>query len=409
MSVHWPAALLSAGLVALALPPSQAAEWRVAPQGTAQGRGTSASPWDLASALGGQQPVEPGDTLWLHAGTYKRPFENLGMGWPVRLAGRDGAPIHIRAWPGQRVTVDGGLNLQPPATHLWIWDLEILVSEPRADTPLPPDPTYRNLNRPWGGLNVSSGEDCRFINLVIHDNAQGVSWWAQSKESELHGCILYDNGWAGTDRGHGHAVYTQNRDGTKTISDCLFTGGFGYTLHAYGSSRAFVDNYRIEGNIAWAGNTFLIGGGQPSHGIEVLTNLFYGVPVQLGYNAPTNADCEVRGNFFVNAGLKLQRFQQVRQEGNLLLGRLDPRPEGYGVFLRPNLYDTNRANLAILNWQGAPEVEVDASAFLQPRDRFRLQDPRDFYGRAVASGTTPDGTLRVPMQGEFAAFVLLRR
>ena len=407
MSATWPAVFL--GFAFLALPASRAAEWRVAPQGTPQGRGTSASPWDIASALGGDQPVAPGDTLWLHGGTYRRPFENLGMGWPVRLAGREGAPIHVRAWPGQRTTVDGGLNLQPPATQLWIWDLEILVSEPRPDGPVPPDPTYRNLNRPWGGLNVYAGEQCKFINLVIHDNAQGVSWWAGSTDSELHGCIVYDNGWPGTDRGHGHAVYTQNRDGTKTIADCLFTGGYGYTLHAYGSSRAFVDNYHVEGNMAWAGNTFLIGGGQPSRGIRVLTNLFHGVPVQLGYDAPTNVDCEVRGNILVNAGLKIQRFHQVRQEGNLLLGGKEPRPEGYDVVLRPNRYDTNRAHLAIFNWQRASEVEVDVAAFLRPRDRYRLQDPRDFYGQAVLSGTTSDGLLRVPMQGEFAAFVLLRR
>lgn len=390
----------------------QAAEWRVAPPGTAQGRGTTASPWDIGSALGGEQPVAPGDTIWLHSGTYKRPFENLGMGWPVRLAGTAGAPIHIRAFPGQRVTVDGGLNIQAPSTHLWVWDLEILVSEPRPASPLPPDPTYQNLQRPWGGLNVHGGDHCKFINLVIHDNAQGVSWWVGSKDSELHGCIIYDNGWPGTDRGHGHAVYTQNREGTKVISDCLFTGGFGYTLHAYGSSRASVDNYRVEGNIAWAANTFLIGGGQPSRSIRVLTNIFHGVPVQLGYNAPTNVDCEVRGNILVNSGLKIQRFHQVQQEDNTLLGRQDKRPDGYHAILRPNAYDTNRAHLVVFNWQGASEVEVDLEGFLRPRDRYRLLDPRNVYGSPVLSGavgTEGEGVVRIPVRGEFNVFVVLRR
>src|SRR5207253_3191665 len=118
------------------------------------------------------------------------------------------------------------------------------------------------------------------INLVIHDNSQGVSWWSESKDSELYGCILFDNGWAGTDRGHGHAVYTQNKDGTKTIADCIFTGGYGYSLHAYGSSRADVDNYLIVGNIAYNADTFLIGGGKPSHHIRVFENLLYGVPMR---------------------------------------------------------------------------------------------------------------------------------
>ena len=167
----------------------------------------------------------PGDTLWIHQGRYKFPLKVGGTGYLVRLAGREGAPIHVRAWEGQRVIIDGGLDLQPPSTDLWIWNLEILVSEPRPPSPVQPDPTYANVNRPWGGLNVSGGKRCKFINLVIHDNSQGVSWWAGSQDSEMHGCILYDNGWAGTDRGHGHAIYTQNKQGIKTISDCIFTEG----------------------------------------------------------------------------------------------------------------------------------------------------------------------------------------
>ena len=86
----------------------------------------------------------------------------------------------MRAWQGRQVTIDGGLDVQPPSTHLWIWDLEILVSEPRPPSPIAPDATYPNVNRPWGGLNVSSGKACKFINLVIHDNTQGVSWWVAS-------------------------------------------------------------------------------------------------------------------------------------------------------------------------------------------------------------------------------------
>ena len=193
---------------------------------------------------------------------------------------------------------------------------------------MPPDPSYGNVNRPWGGLNVNTGTGCKFINLVIHDNSQGVSWWTPSKDSELYGCLIYDNGWAGTDRGHGHAIYTQNADGTKTIADCIMTGGHGYTLHAYGSSRADVDNYLVAGNIAYAANTFLIGGGKPSHHIRVHDNILHGVRMQLGYWAPRNEDCEVRDNVVVDAGLRINRFEQVAREGNLVLAKGDAGPKG---------------------------------------------------------------------------------
>jgi hypothetical protein len=385
-----------------------AAEWFVAPNGAPNGQGTKDSPWDIASALTGKQKVAPGDTLWLRGGTYKKPFELLGQGFKVQLAGREGAPIHVRACQGERVTIDGGLTVQPPATHVWIWDLEIIVSEPRPEKAIPPDPTYKSVNRPWGGLNVSAGKGCKYINLVIHDNCQGVSFWSGATDSELHGCIIYDNGWAGTDRGHGHAVYTQNKDGVKTISDCIMTGGYGYTMHAYGSSRADVDNYLAEGNICYNAGTFLIGGGKPSHNIRVFNNVLYGVNLQLGYNAPFNEDCEVRDNVVVNGGFSINKFNKVVNESNLIIAKNAPRPGGTRIILRPNKYDPHRANLAIFNWDNKPSVDVDAGTFLKRGDRFRLMNPRDFFGMPLMEGVYDGKKTVVPMTGEFAAFVILK-
>lgn len=386
-----------------------ASEWYAATNGTATAEGSRRAPWDIESALAGRQPIAPGDTLWLRRGVYKRPFENVGMGWPVKLAGRAGAPVHVRSMPGERVILDGGLNVQSPSSHLWIWDLEVLVSEPRPAEPVPPDPTYRNLNRPWGGLNVYGGGDCKFIHLIIHDNSQGVSWWAGSTNSELHGCIIYDNGWAGTQRGHGHAIYTQNRHGVKTISNNILTGGLGYSLHAYGSRQAFVDHYRVEKNMAYDAGTFLIGGAQPSHGIRVLTNLFYGMSVQLGYSAVTNVDCELRGNLFVNSRLTISRFARVVEQDNWLLGALETRPSGFRVVLEPSKYDPQRAHLAVLNWDRTPSVAADVSMFLQPGDRFRVLDPTDFFGDPVLSGIAHGDPLSLPTPTEFTVFVLLKR
>ncbi len=388
--------------------PGLAVEWHVATNGLPNGLGTQGAPWDIASALDGSHKVLPGDTLWIHQGRYKCAPKVGGMGYTVRFAGRDGAPVQMRAWQGQRVTIDGGLNVQPPSTHLWIWDLEITVSEARPSAPVPPDPTYANVNRPWGGLNVYSGQGCKFINLVIHDNTQGVSCWVASQDSEMHGCLIYDNGWAGTDRGHGHAIYTQNKEGLKTISDCIFAGGFGYTLHAYGSSRVDVNNYRVEGNIAYDAHTFLIGGGKPSHGIKLLANCFYHVPVQLGYNAPTNRDCEVRGNLIVDSGLTINRFERVVSEDNLILGKNDPRAGATKVFFRLNKYDPRRANLAIFNWGRQPSVVVEMSPLLKPGDEFRLLNPRDFFGPPALTGRAEGPSIKVPMDGEFSAFVVLK-
>ena len=410
---HLPKSVIAAVLLAAMIGRLDAAEWHAAPGGKHDAPGTKDAPWDLESALGGQQKIAPGDTLWISAGTYKHPDRKLGAaGYVVRLAGEEGKPIHVRAMPGRRVTLDGGLAVQQPSTWLWIRDLEILVSENFSMSRKLNEPGSHpnSYKRPWGGLNVHAGEGCKYINLVIHDNAQGISWWRGSIDSEVHGCIIYDNGWDAPDRGHGHAIYTQNQDGTKTISDCIMTGGYGYTMHAYGSSRAYVDNYLVEGNICYDGGHFLIGGGRPSQNIRALKNYLSNVSMQIGYSAPHNEDCEIRDNLILNGGLQINNYKKVVKEGNLVLGKNDPRPQEADarIELRPNRYDPNRANLAVFNWAKKATVDVAPDSFLKVSDKYRLLSPREFYGKPVISGTFDGKPIRVPIDGEFAAFVLIK-
>jgi hypothetical protein len=385
--------------------PTGAAEWYVGPAGSASGRGTRESPWDVESALAGRHRVAPGDTLFLLGGTYRRrPAEQ----YEVRLVGAEGLPVRVRPAPGARARIDGGLTVLEPSAHLWIEGLELFVSEPQPDRPAGPGSFPADFKRPWGGLNVHGGGHCKFLNLVIHDCRQGVSWWSGSHDSELYGCLIYDNGWPATDRGHGHAIYTQNNEGTKVIADCILTGGHGFSLHAYGSSRADVNNYQVEGNVCYHAGTFLIGGGRPSKHIRVRTNYLHGVSVQIGYAAPTNEDCDVRENVLVDGGLTIQRYQKVVNEGNRILARGAPRPPGALVVVRPNRYDPGRAHVAIYNWDHKPAVAVDPKGFLKAGDSYRLLDPRHFFGKPVAEGVYHGGPIPAPVAGEFAAFVLVK-
>ncbi|HUG94079.1 MAG TPA: hypothetical protein VML55_24830, partial [Planctomycetaceae bacterium] len=313
-----PAIALS--LAAVSPASSSAADWYVAPQGREQNAGTRESPWDIGTALGGGQKIAPGDTIYLRAGDYRlRPRGEI----EVRLAGTPERPIHVRPAPGERATIDGGLYVHDPSAHVWIRDLEILVSENLTQTREFDEPgsAPSNYNRPWGGLNTYGGTGCRYINLVIHDCAQGVSSWAGAKDVEIYGCLIYDNGWRGPDRGHGHSIYTQNQDGAKTIRHCMLSAKYpgSYTMHAYGSSRAYVDNYVVRENIAWAEGPFLIGGGRPSRNIRALGNVLAGVSMKIGYSAPHNEDCEVRGNVIVGGGLEVVRYRSAVTEDNLVL------------------------------------------------------------------------------------------
>ncbi len=384
-----------------------AADHFVAPTGKADHAGTKDSPWDIASALAGTQQIAPGDTLWLLAGTYqRRPDEQF----VVKLVGNAANTIQVRGELGQRVTIDGGLKVEDPSAFVWIRDLELMVSEPQPTMPQSPGTHPPEFKRPWGGLHVYGGRNCKFINLVIHDCRQGVSWWKQSIDSDLYGCVIYGNGWPGTDRGHGHCIYTQNKDGTKLISNCILSAQLDgqQTVQAYGSTNADVDNYVCEDNVAYGSGRFLIGGGRPSHNIRVRRNHLYKVDLQLGYDAPHNVDCELIANRIFRGSLVVQNYQTVKQEGTWIF-KENEKPVKTESFVLPNAYEAGRAHVIVYNWSGEKETAVPIGKVLTDGDAFVLHDPTKMYEEPVLNGTVKDGVVRVPTPGEFNVYVLRKR
>jgi hypothetical protein len=199
-----------------------------------------------------------------------------------------------------------------------------------------------------------------------------------------------------------------------------------YTMHAYGSSRAYVDNYVIEDNIAWRHGTFLVGGGRPSQNIVVRRNYLYRVPMQIGYNAPHNEYCEILGNVMFRCGMSVNGYSAGVVRDNLIVegelrvngeGNVETQanmvvrkelPEVARVIVLPNKYDEKRAHLAVFNWQKLAQVTVPAGGFLKDGDRFRLMDPLNFYGKPVFEGKCENGRIVVPLVDEFAVFVVLK-
>jgi len=386
---------------------SAANQWYVAPDGKPANPGTRQAPWDIASAFDGKQKVAAGDTIYLLAGTYRRRPSEL---YEIRLAGAESAPIQIRPVPGERVRIDGGLSVQSPSAHVWIRDIEVFVSERRPEKPVSAGSHPNDLNRPAGGLHMYGGRNCKYINLIIHDCSQGISCWKAELDPEIYGCLIYDNGWLGTDRGHGHCIYTQNDEGVKTISNCIMSCLYDgtYTVHAYGSKRAYVNNFLLQENICYGKGPFLVGGGRPSHNIRVFKNYLYGVNMRIGYTAPHNENCELRDNVIFNGNLDVTRYKQVEQEANLVVRRGQEPTGRVQSFLLPNRFDRNRAHLAIYNWDGSGEVDVAVRPFLRHGDSYRLMDPQDFFGSPIRRGICQGSTISVPVNGEFGVFVILK-
>ena len=194
---------------------SSAAEFHVAPHGTAAGKGSAENPWDLATGLSARAALKPGDVLWLHAGLYRGGFKS-------ELVGSPDSPIVVRCRPGERVTIDtrprdrgdhGSFLLTGADTTYR--DFEVTCSDPQRVTTIPgswPEDIRR------GSIDVR-GSRLSLINLVVHELGCGFGFWSEGEGGEISGCLIYNNGWQGPDRAHGHGIYAQNARGTKQIAD----------------------------------------------------------------------------------------------------------------------------------------------------------------------------------------------
>ena len=302
----------------------------VSPTGSHSGSGSITDPWDLATALAQPAAVQPGATIWLRGGVYSGTFTST-------LVGAPGNPIVVRQYPGERATIDSGTSnnvaaLIAQGSDTWFWGFEIMSSNPnRYD----PNPGSCCLPDRVDGIDAF-GVRNKYINLIVHDTAQGFGFWTPAMDSEIYGCVVYYNGWFAPDRGHGHGIYVQNQNGVKLIRDNIQFYGFGMGFHAYGTSNAFVQNIHFDGNISydsgylvggppghWA--NYLVTGGSGASGIVFTNNHSYhntgdvSGTAELGWSfSSTELDLDAENNYFVGGltTVELWNWNQLTFTGN---------------------------------------------------------------------------------------------
>jgi len=246
----------------------------------------------MATALRHPKSVRPNDTIWLRGGTYNGAFTST-------LNGTRDAPITVRQYPGERAILDGssgtGVTLTINGSWTWFQGFEVMSSSKIRQTNAAGS-TPSDINKT---AVFVFGPNTKLINLIVHDTGDGVGFWTTAIDAELYGNIIFSTGWAGPDRGHGHAIYAQNDTGLKLIRDNILFNQFGYNMHIYGTGRAKLKNFRLQGNISFNG-TFLIGGGSPAENISLIENHFYGngSPIQLYYSTLQNRELSLFRNVF---------------------------------------------------------------------------------------------------------------
>jgi hypothetical protein len=398
--------------------------------------------------------VKPGDTIWLRGGTYD------GL-WVSRLKGTAAAPIIVRQYPGERAVLRNHttdtwkskdtLNTQFGA-YTWFWGFEIANANTKRVS-------SQNGSWPTDGVTYGAGIDAgtagagiKFINLLVHDNGCGVSLWNGATDTEVYGCVIYYNGWNAPDRTHGHGLYVQNTaPSVKRITDCLVLFNAQEGCQVYGTDNGVRDNVQITGSVfaqngqlfgpAVVGRNLLVGGTSVTRDPVLAYSCLYrdaggpGSDFYWGYTAGT-----ANGVMFDNYIACNTQFGGVHAgllaTGNQIFGSLISPPPGVTaqpptpkphsrVFVRPNLYESGRANIVVYNWDKADTVTANIAGIgLAVGDRYELRNALNFYGDVV-TGTYNGAPIAISMVGrtpsqpsgiatprstfpEFGAFVVQR-
>lgn len=255
----------------------------VSVDGSQTGDGSSAHPWALSTALAQPAAVKPGDTIWIHGGTYKGDVVS-------KLTGTVDAPVVLRQYPGERATIDGRIDVD--GQYAYYWGFEVIDSDVQRTTTTAgsrPADLPRNLVTVY-----VSGPFNKLINLVIHDLGDGIYSGSDAEGLEVYGTLIYNNGWIGPDRGHGHGIYLQNQFSTKHIVDNVVFNNFSTGLKIGGSAAAYLLNFEVTGNsiftaggpaistYPWQFNAQSQGGGSNRGNLTFSNNSFYHIDPNYG-------------------------------------------------------------------------------------------------------------------------------
>jgi hypothetical protein len=191
---------------------------------------------------------------------------------------------------------------------------------------------YRDKHRGQGINNLGSGNS--FINLIIHDNQQGIFTGSSSSNTLIYGCLIYNNGLAYDayySYQSGPNLYLENSSGYSRVYESLMLNSFRNNAQYYGVSGAYVGG-DTQGSVFAGGGVahgtpqgnliFGTGSVQSSTGSVNASHFVHDQSAStgnltMGYSAGVS-DATVTNNHFVGAekGLELQNVSRATVSGN---------------------------------------------------------------------------------------------
>jgi len=299
--------------------------------GTTLGDGSLQHPWDLQTALGQKSEVVNGDDIiWLHEGVYNgRYISNLSS----TVQGKN---ITVMPFQKNKVVLNGNLTskrsyiLEVRGKQVTFKDLEItfLGGFSRDQK----DPNFQKVE----GVSHSSGVGCKFINLIIHDiPGTGFGSWKQTADSEINGCMIYNNGYYSNKRGSGVGIYVQNSsEKFRLIKNNIIFNNYYKGIEVWSDNRnaseAYVKNIILENNVIF--NSALVTG-IPRDNLIIATNDNNGVNIaknikvvnNILYHNTNYAKNEIDGEMpSLTLGFNEHApIENINLSRNIILGRND--------------------------------------------------------------------------------------
>ncbi|MEZ4797499.1 MAG: right-handed parallel beta-helix repeat-containing protein [Flavobacteriaceae bacterium] len=218
--------------------------------GKTSGNGSITKPWDLQTALNQDiNSVNDNDIIYLHEGTYNGRYIST-----ITTVDKN-TFIKVRPYKNDKILINGNINsklnsvLEVRGGNVIFQDLEITFLGDFSRSMK--DKDFQVVN----GISHVDGEDCKFINLKIHNNpGSGLGSWKRTGGTVIDGCLIYNNGYMSKVRGSGVGLYVQNQsDKIRYITNNTIFNNYYKGIEVWsassGSKFEFVKNVTLKHNV----------------------------------------------------------------------------------------------------------------------------------------------------------------
>lgn len=299
--------------------------------GKPTGNGSLQNPWDLQTAFNQKNDVvNGGDIIWIHGGTYNgRYTSNVSSNIPNKY-------VTISSHKNDKVTLNG--NVESKQGYVLLVKGKQTIYKDFEVTFL--GPFERNVKaknfEKVAGVYHTTGVNCRFINLRIHDTpGLGFGTWNSTAGTIIEYCMIYNNGFVDTDgKGGGEGMYVQNSSDTETriIRNNIIFGNYYKAIEVWSANRdahrEYVKNITLENNVVFnsglpsgftVDNIILASddrnGTNIAKNIKVLDNVLYHNTHFLKNEVNGNAPSLTLGYY------KNSPVEKVQVDNNIIIGR----------------------------------------------------------------------------------------